>query len=331
MLTGLDASRLLEALYRVDVPDDGWLALVADELRPLLDRHGLGILACLYECRDPTSFTPGLTLQRDVPGSLRCTSDLNPVFVANGVLSRSWYHGADLPGWKQIPCVRTRSLYERGAADQLCLNAVELDGKGCWFGSFQRSREALSQDGVRLLSGLGRHLANAHRLRRTYSGSYAGRLEELIVVDAAGHVQHAGPSVQGRAELRGVAQDVLALHEVRKSRRLAADPFQTLAEWSGRLGSTWTVFDRVESDGTRLFFLVRNPARKGGTRMLSGRERQVLGLAVRGLSDKVIAHELELRPSTVRVLLRNARRKIGAESRRELLKCANVYEAGKGT
>jgi DNA-binding CsgD family transcriptional regulator len=51
------------------------------------------------------------------------------------------------------------------------------------------------------------------------------------------------------------------------------------------------------------------------TRRLSARERQVVGLAALGRTNKEIAYELRLAASTVRVLVVRAARKLGARGR----------------
>jgi DNA-binding NarL/FixJ family response regulator len=53
--------------------------------------------------------------------------------------------------------------------------------------------------------------------------------------------------------------------------------------------------------------------------LLSQREREVVLRALRGQENKIIAHELRLAPSTVRVLLVRAAAKVGVRSRRELV------------
>jgi DNA-binding CsgD family transcriptional regulator len=52
---------------------------------------------------------------------------------------------------------------------------------------------------------------------------------------------------------------------------------------------------------------------------LSAREREVVGLALGGRANKVIAFELGLAYSTVRVLMARAAAKIGVRTRAELL------------
>jgi DNA-binding CsgD family transcriptional regulator len=56
-----------------------------------------------------------------------------------------------------------------------------------------------------------------------------------------------------------------------------------------------------------------------GVSSLSGRERQVTSLAALGRSNKLIAYELGLAHSTVRVLFARAAVKLGARTRSEVI------------
>jgi len=53
--------------------------------------------------------------------------------------------------------------------------------------------------------------------------------------------------------------------------------------------------------------------------LLTGREREIVELALLGSENKCIAYDLGLSDSTVRVLMRRAAIKLGVRTRRELL------------
>jgi PAS domain S-box-containing protein len=60
------------------------------------------------------------------------------------------------------------------------------------------------------------------------------------------------------------------------------------------------------------------------TRLLSPREREILGLLARGLTGEQIAERLVLSPETVRTHIRNAREKLGASTRVEAVTMALI-------
>ena len=85
------------------------------------------------------------------------------------------------------------------------------------------------------------------------------------------------------------------------------------------MAARWTLVDHFERSG-RHFVLARANAPSGdGPAALSTRERQIASLAALGRSNKLIAYELGLAHSTVRVLVARACSKLGVSSRRALV------------
>ena len=86
------------------------------------------------------------------------------------------------------------------------------------------------------------------------------------------------------------------------------------------------VLDHFERDGKRYVIAVEHspPARVTGLSALSARERQVLAAAAAGHTNKVIAYDLGVAHSTVRVLLARAAKRLNATSRQELV---SIYAA----
>lgn len=83
--------------------------------------------------------------------------------------------------------------------------------------------------------------------------------------------------------------------------------------------SRWTVIEQFEHGGFR-YRVSRKPIEATVGPQLTTREMEVLGYANRGYNNKLIASALGVAPSTVGVLLFRAASKVGAKSRRELLR-----------
>jgi DNA-binding CsgD family transcriptional regulator len=79
------------------------------------------------------------------------------------------------------------------------------------------------------------------------------------------------------------------------------------------------VVDTCERDGKRYVVATRNDVRLPRPDTLSPREREALGFALIGVSNKLIAYELGISASTVGVLLHRAAQKLGCHIRAELL------------
>lgn len=106
--------------------------------------------------------------------------------------------------------------------------------------------------------------------------------------------------------------------------RLRGSPIETIGG-RGATAVRWLVVDRFERDG-RCFLVVQEG--EAPPAVLSTREDAVLAASAAGHHDKLIAFDLGLAPSTVRVLVFRAMRKLGAASRTEALA---RYRAGAGS
>ena len=74
----------------------------------------------------------------------------------------------------------------------------------------------------------------------------------------------------------------------------------------------WTLIGVYERDGKRFAIARSNDVRLPQPAALSPRERQALGVALLGDSNKLIAYELGISASTVGVLLHRAAQSLGA-------------------
>lgn len=92
----------------------------------------------------------------------------------------------------------------------------------------------------------------------------------------------------------------------------------------GVLAGQWVVADHFEDADRR--FVIAQRSRAGDGRALSERERQVLAFAVRGHSNKYVALELGLTPSTVATHLRRAMSKLHVDSREALIQALPLEE-----
>jgi DNA-binding NarL/FixJ family response regulator len=98
------------------------------------------------------------------------------------------------------------------------------------------------------------------------------------------------------------------------------EPFApAIAPWRGREARRWTLIEQLESGGRRYVLARENEPQPAQPAPLSAREREVVGLAALGRSNKWIAHELGLAHSTVRVLLARAAAKLGVDCRAALI------------
>ena len=89
--------------------------------------------------------------------------------------------------------------------------------------------------------------------------------------------------------------------------------------WNGLVHGRWTLIESFDSDDRRFFLAYPNETVLANPRSLTARERAVVGHVVQGDSNKWIAYQLGIRPSTVARHLTSALRKMGLGQRHELI------------
>lgn len=126
----------------------------------------------------------------------------------------------------------------------------------------------------------------------------------------------------------GDAAEAVALERLRDSVRAIdearvlgeRDPEQALHIWRGLVAGEWSLVDRFDTDGRRYVVAYRNPPGTGEMRSLTPRERQVVEFACHGHSNDFIGYELGIATSTVATHLTAALKKLGMQTRVELIR-----------
>lgn len=314
----------LAAGYRLDLDGGAYVRHLAEVAATSLD-HGLGVLAYTYDARDPK----------------------NPIidhFATSARLDPSWLppfydavnaSGLDIGGqgrptgfhaWGHLMCGQASLVpgmrpflplfaHLGGARDTFALNALDASGRGLWIGALLPTMTKISREQTTLFTRLAAHLTSAMRIRRNAGAS---KPRAAAVLDPNGAMLDAeGESVVGaRDELRRAAR----AFEESRTEKMRRDVDLATQRWRPLVASRWSLLDDFDSDGRRFVVAIENasptrPPRKD----LSEREHQVMTQAHLGHADKVIAYELGLSTSTVRVLLHRAAKKLGASTRREAL------------
>src|SRR5580704_16667763 len=107
-----DLIGVVESFYARGLSQEEWLRLVAEQVRPLIDRHGQAVIGGLCSCPDPCSFAPSHALLCDVPEPIQAVffeviKSPSPVHVSDSFLSRTCYLSSDARGYDDIPYVRS--------------------------------------------------------------------------------------------------------------------------------------------------------------------------------------------------------------------------------
>jgi DNA-binding NarL/FixJ family response regulator len=316
---------ILEAVYDLERPREEWLGGVLRAAAPLSEPGG-GIGGVLYRSSSATDFHLDLITGLGLPpGWLEAGMEMhsNPAF--SSVLAR---------GYRRLMCASSTeflgggtfqeqlaldSMAQVGLGEALCVNGIDGSGLGCALYLFSKKRMELLPGVLGLLKRIASHLATAYRLHHriaSASPSTPARIE--AIVGEQGQLLHAEGEAKAhdaRSSLARAAERYRWAHG--KARHEQAEP--ALEAHQCLVAGRWTLRERSEDDGKASLHAYPNQPMASGPRALSVRERQVASLAALGRSNKLIAYELGLAHSTVRVLIARAGQKIGAHSRAELI------------
>jgi DNA-binding CsgD family transcriptional regulator len=316
--------KIFAAVYDVQQPKDLWLNGVLRAVAPAMDR-GEGVGGALY---DVSVDSPGIV---EVMDGIGITSEWREAglalhrdsrFIPQIFASYRTATCATIPELIEDPEVtrrlRTDYFAQHGVHDQIIINGLDCSGKGCVLYVFSRSPLAISDGQRDVFRRLATHLATAYRLQRQLAGGEPPTINGLeAVLTPVGQVKHAEADAKSVQARRDLTLAVRQRERVRDCPPMNAE--RVVRSLRGLVSARWTLVDHYESDGKRYVLARENAPKPLEPVRLSGRERQVVALAALGRSNKLIAYELGLAYSTVRVLMARASAKLGATSRSELI------------
>lgn len=321
--TTVDFLRLLEAAYQQDQPRDAWCAGLLTAAA-FLDR-GAGLGLVLYDLSSGTDIRvealDGLNLTADWKAAgmqMHADPRLVPGIIQSYRQVQCATMGEFRAGFSAARSATEHYYDPNRVQDALFINGLDCSGKGCSLQLFSHETISLSLEERELYCLLAIHLNAAYRLQRR-KGSVTDRSDgPEALLRASGSVVHA----QGAAALPDSLSDLSAAVVRRESARGSKPllpPLPALERCDALVSARWTLVDEYEDNGQRFVVARVNPPEPRSPAALSARERQVASLAALGRSNKLIAYELGLAHSTVRVLISRACEKLGVKSRAELV------------
>lgn len=134
-----------------------------------------------------------------------------------------------------------------------------------------------------------------------------------------------GRVVHRSACIEDTSAEALSTHarsvEAVRTRRGRADE-DALHAWSALVRGTWSLVERIDSDGRRHYVAFENPPHARVHRALSPMEVRILEMSARGLSGKHVAYELGSSASVVSECVTSIMIKLGITKRTDLLRFA---------
>jgi DNA-binding CsgD family transcriptional regulator len=309
---------VIEAAYCFDVDDEAWLYGVLQGLAPVVDAKCLMAGICDYS--NLGAMKVGAVSGIGVPDGfgeffLGTLSRVTPAYFAEA-LGLPCRTATEVSGWHELPFIQDGSLARWGVADVLTLGGLDGSCQGPVISIFLGLEARIHPSARALFCRMGGHLATAHRLRRRLRGLGQTIDEPEAVLSSRGKVEHARGPAEERAALEALRAAALGMERARGPLRRRAE--SAVGLWRSMVLGRWTLVDQFEHDGKRYLLARENEPATRGPHVLTPREQQVVALLALGHSGKLIAYELGIAYSTVRVLLANAQKKLGAASREEL-------------
>lgn len=329
----------LAASYRLDLDGAEYVRHLAESAAPLLDR-GLGVMAYTYDARNLAHpvIDHFATSERFDP---RWLPPFYEAVEATGVDDASPQHPTGFHAWGHLACGQASAIPKMrpilplfthigGARDAFAVNALDASGQGLWLGAPLPTTKREPAEHFKLFTRLAAHLTSGFRLRRNARMSQP---KPAAILSTRGEMLHAENRDDGVIAAREALRDAAIAFEEARTKKMRADVDVATQRWRPLVISRWSLLADFDSDGRRFVLAVENaPPTRPPRKDLSEREHEVLTQAHMGHSNKVIAYELGLSDSTVRVLLHRAARKLGASTREEMLARfdALVQEHGRG-
>jgi DNA-binding CsgD family transcriptional regulator len=313
----VDLLDIIERVYDLDLPDEEWLSSILGAAAPALD-SGRGVLAYFYDAAHRPLRTWGFVGEY-APSNQDLIDVVNSAddeYVQQSYLVVPFATASERPGFDRQ---RTwgRRLHKHGIRDAIVINGFDQSGLGAWIGAFLPEKSVVAEVDRERWSKVASHVAAGLRLRRRVEKrSGAVTTAPDAVLSVKGRLEHAVEGVA--AERENLAEAVHRLERAR-GRLRRSDPAAAVDAWKVLVRGRWSLVDEHERGGRRYILAYRNTPASPGPEALTEREREILSLAVLGHAPKLIAYELGLAASTVRVHLTNASRKLGVQTRTALI------------
>ncbi len=148
---------------------------------------------------------------------------------------------------------------------------------------------------------------------------------EVAVLSPEGKVLHLNRELAAASNSDVLVQHAKSISRVRTKRERSQD--DALNVWTALVEGRWSLVERVDSDGKRLYYAYENAPRAVAYRALTEAEATVLDQSIQGLPGKYVAYATGLRESRISEHLLNAAHKLGFRTRNELVQVAATLRA----
>ena len=322
-----DPIALVEAAYECEDDDAAWLGRVQRAVRALVPAaHVRASLSMVYRAPSATSFSVERVSADGLDGAaalaaLRHDVARDPQYLSDSILSRSCDFVSAVPRTEQLEgWGALRSAL--GIVDGFVVNGLDAAGLGVLNIVLVTKRMSVSMNERETISRVAAHLVAGLRIRQRLASADERLADADAVISPSGEVAHAVRKAR-LPELRESLRRAARALEKARGRKGGEHSSRAVQDWKVLVENRWSLLDHFERDGKRFMLACRNAPSAPPGELLTPRERQVVLLASRGHSNKLIGYELGIATSTVGVLLGRAAARLGVKSRRALIEQFN--------
>lgn len=319
----VDPIAIVEAAYRLEGDEAAWLSGIRSSVGSLLPRaHVRASVSFVYRAPSATSLLVDVVSAEGLDGAKAAQALVqdaarDPQYVRDSLLSRPCDLVSAVPGTeRQAGWQGVRAAL--GIVDGLAVNGFDAAGLGVVSLLLLTQRPVLSAATHSTFSRVAAHVVAGLRLRRRLASAESRLADADAVLSANGDIAHAVGSARLKESRESLRRAARALDRARgKMRRDDSD--RAVLDWKVLVEHRWSLLDHFDRDGKRYLLACRNSPSALASALLTPREREVVSLAARGHSNKLIGYELGIATSTVGVLLNRAAARLGVKSRRSLI------------
>ncbi|MFO0640352.1 MAG: LuxR C-terminal-related transcriptional regulator [Polyangiaceae bacterium] len=318
------ALRVIEAAYAPAPSDQAWLQRVAEVVAREVGAEAGGIAYFVrWQPRGLPETRGWLRVAGATEADLQFAKVQHEMPISEELAteaSRVYSRGAMLSGTREamgelttvFEGVHGNAQERTGHFDTLNLLCMDATHEGVNFLHPARDRVKTHPRERALWTRVASHVTAGLRMLRGTSANAMAEGADAIL-DPDGRVVDATPRAQSSLEaLR------LAARAVDRARLRSTPDDEALDLWKCLFSGEYSVVDRFDTDGKRLFIAKKNAPVARGPRALTERERQVLALVSVGHSDKSAAYELGIAEGTVAGHLHSGLKKLGLTSATDL-------------
>jgi DNA-binding NarL/FixJ family response regulator len=322
---------IVDACYRECATDNEWLSNLLNIAEPLLE-HGFGYGFSMQRASEMGGPVPALTDYR------RMAIDPFKDTPAAASIDPSSFRALWYP---PTPVVFITALMSELSAElrpmmEAYLRAAKVGDMIGMLGHPTRDHAFVLWSGVGergqvsartrdVLHRLRIHVETGLRLR------LAGPANAVAVILPNGKLEYAGAGARERHAREQLIEQTRVVERAR-SRRHTGDPHEALVAWQALIAGRWSLAERTESDGKRVYLVFENPPHAVPYRELTDIERAVVDLSGKGLAGKHVAYALGIGESSVSRHLSSAATRMGFRNRTALVRFAGrVLKAGTAT